>query len=194
MTSKDWKWIAIACLLVLVAYQAGKYAGKNSAESRSRESELAFQKGKEATRKDEFAKLLRIQEEEKREAVKRRREAKAEERDKEAIKLMDESTDRQMALIMKYLETMQNIQCQPSSIGGSPFSSYTTKTPRQGRISSIIGTKDNHSALIGTKLVREGDIIDGVTVFKIYKDEVEFEKDGKRWTQKIGDAPDPAWR
>ncbi len=194
MTSKDWKWIVIACLLVLVPYQVGKYHGENSAESRSRERQLSFQKEKEETRKAEFAKLLRIQEEEKREAVKRRREAKAEERDKEAIKLIDESTDRQMALIMKYLETMQNIQRQPSSIGGSPFSSYTIKTPRQGRISYIVGTEDNHSALIGTKLVREGDIIDGVTVVKIHKEEVEFEKDGKRWTQKIDDAPDPAWR
>ncbi len=55
MTTKDWKWIAIACLLVLVAYQVGKYHGENSAESRSRERELAFQKEKEATRKDEFA-------------------------------------------------------------------------------------------------------------------------------------------
>ncbi len=187
MTSKNWKWIAIACLLVVAAYQAGKYAGENSAESRSRESELAFQKEKEETRKAEFAKLLRIQEEEKRAAVRRRRE-------EEIVESMDESADRQMALVMKYLETMQNIQRQPSSIGGSPFSSYTTKTPRQGRISYIVGTEDNHSALIGTKLVREGDIIDGVTVDKIYKDEVEFEKDGKRWTQKIGDAPDPAWR
>ena len=187
MTSKDWKWIAIACLLVLVAYQVGKYHGENSAESRSRERELAFQKEKEATRKSEFAKLLRIQEEEKRAALKRRREEKI-------VESMDESADRQMVLVMKYLETMQNIQRQPSSIGVFPFSSYTTKTPRQGRISYIVGTEDNHSALIGTKLVREGDIIDGVTVVKIYKDEVEFEKDGKRWTQKEGDAPDPAWR
>lgn len=187
MALKNWKWIAIACLLLVVAYQTGKYAGENSAESRSRESELAFKKEKEETRKAEFAKLLRIQEEEKREAVKRRREEKF-------VESMDESTDRQMALIMKYLETMQNTQRQPSSIGGSPFSSYTTKTPRQGRIIYIVGTEDNHSALIGTKLVREGDIIDGVTVVKIHKEEVEFEKDGKRWTQKIDDAPDPACR
>lgn len=191
MTSKNWKWIAIACLLVIVAYQVGKYHGENSTESRSRERELAFQKEKEATRKDEFAKLLRIHEEEKQAMEKRRREAKAEERDKEAIKRMDESSDRQMALV---LQAMQNIQRQPSFIGGSPFSSYTTKTPRQGCISSIIGTEDYHSALIGTKLVREGDIIDGVTVVKIYEDRVEFEKDGKRLTQKIGDTPDPAWR
>ena len=107
MTSKDWKWIVIACLLVIAAYRAGKYHGESSAESRSRESELAFQKEKEETRKAEFAKLLRIQEEEKRAAVRRRTEEKI-------VESMDESADRQMSLLMKYLETMQNIQRQPS--------------------------------------------------------------------------------
>jgi len=187
MTSKDWKWIAIACLLVIVAYQVGKYHGENSAESRSRERELAFQKEKEATRKDEFAKEKRAMEE-------HRREERIKELDKEAIKNMDESTDRQMAIVMKYFETIQNIQRQPSSIGSYPFSSYTTKTPRQGRISSIVISENNHSALIGTKLVREGNIIDGVTVVKIHEDRVEFEKNGKRWAQKVGQQPDPEWR
>ncbi len=70
----------------------------------------------------------------------------------------------------------------------------TTKAPRQGHISCIVWTEDHRIAMIGTKLVREGDIIDGVTVVKIRMDRIEFEKDGKRWTQKEGDAPDPAWR
>lgn len=46
-------------------------------------------------------------------------------------------------------------------------------------------------------MVREGDIIDGVTVVKIYKDRVVFEKEGTettiRWTQKIGEAPKAHW-
>lgn len=60
--------------------------------------------------------------------------------------------------------------------------------------------------MIGTEFVREGDTIsDGIKIVKINPVErnaertkiharVEFEKDGKRWTQKEGDAPDPAWR
>ena len=133
MTSKDWKWIAIACLLVLVAYQVGKYHGENSAESRSRESELAFQKEKEETRKDEFAK-------EKQAMEKRRREERREARDIEALQSFTQSQDRQMALVLQavqalgqlqpgvstqsqdremailreYLESLQNIQRQPS--------------------------------------------------------------------------------
>ena len=48
--------------------------------------------------------------------------------------------------------------------------------------------------MIGSAFVREGDTIDGVTVFKIYDDRVEFEKDGKRWTQKVGEQPNLAWQ
>jgi hypothetical protein len=44
------------------------------------------------------------------------------------------------------------------------------------------------------KLIHEEEIIiDSVTVVKIHKDEVEFERDGHRWTQKEGDEADPAW-
>jgi preprotein translocase subunit SecF len=117
MASKNWwvvVWVVvIACLLVIAAYHAGKVAGKfageNSAEFRLREKELAFQKEKEATRKAEFAKLLRIYEEEKRANEKRRRHEKMEELDKEAAKRLKESQDRQMALYMRAIEMlMQN--------------------------------------------------------------------------------------
>lgn len=69
-----------------------------------------------------------------------------------------------------------------------------TNPPEHGRISSIARSEDKHTAMIGTEVVGEGDIIDGVTVVKIYDDRVVFEKGGKRWTQELGDAPDPAWR
>lgn len=140
MTSKDWKWIAIACLLVLVAYQAGKYAGKNSAESRSRESELAFQKEKEATRKDEFAKEKQAMEKRRIEDAREARDLAAmqsftQSQDRQmalAIQAMQalsqrgrvniptrgggptQSQDRQMAILREYLESLQNIQRQPS--------------------------------------------------------------------------------
>jgi hypothetical protein len=48
----------------------------------------------------------------------------------------------------------------------------------------ILYSKDNPSALIGSTIAREGDVIDGVKVVKINKDTVEFEKDGEKWTQR----------
>ena len=44
---------------------------------------------------------------------------------------------------------------------------------------------DNPSAVIGTRIVRTGDEISGAKVIKINQDSVEFEMDGKRWTQKV---------
>jgi len=41
------------------------------------------------------------------------------------------------------------------------------------------------SASIGNQIVREGEKILGATVVKINKDSVEFEMNGKRWTQKV---------
>ena len=64
-------------------------------------------------------------------------------------------------------------------------------------IRGYVGAEDNPVipwAIIRGQVVHQGDTVGGVKIFKIHKDEVEFEKDGKRWTQKEGDAPDPAWR
>jgi thioredoxin 1 len=38
-------------------------------------------------------------------------------------------------------------------------------------------------AIVNGKMAHEEDVIDGVRVFKIHKDKVEFEKDGRRWSQ-----------
>lgn len=52
-------------------------------------------------------------------------------------------------------------------------------------VRSILHSESKPSAVIGTEIVHEGDTISGATILRILKDGVEFEKDGKRWTQKI---------
>lgn len=54
-------------------------------------------------------------------------------------------------------------------------------------------SQDVYGTVVGCTLLREGDRIDGDTVFKIYEDRVEFEKNGKRWTKEC-DVTYPAWR
>jgi len=51
-------------------------------------------------------------------------------------------------------------------------------------LKGILYSEDKPSALIGEKIVTEGDIVNGVKVIKINKDTVEFEKDGVKWTQR----------
>jgi len=52
-------------------------------------------------------------------------------------------------------------------------------------VKSILYSEDNPSAVIGNSIVHEGDKIRDVSVIKISKDSVEFEMNGKRWTQKV---------
>jgi hypothetical protein len=55
-------------------------------------------------------------------------------------------------------------------------------------IRDIIYSDDKPSALVGSKIVHVGDVIDGATIVKIDRDNVEFEKNGSRWEQKVRDA------
>jgi hypothetical protein len=65
-------------------------------------------------------------------------------------------------------------------------------------VRDIVYSKDKPSAVIGSKIVYVGDIINGVTIVKIDRDSIEFEKNGERWEQNIRngktspilDAPD----
>ena len=52
-------------------------------------------------------------------------------------------------------------------------------------VKGILYSEDNPSAVIGNQIVHEGDTIRGVSVIKISYDSVEFEMNGKRWTQKV---------
>jgi hypothetical protein len=62
----------------------------------------------------------------------------------------------------------------------------TTPTPQPGQVSGILWSEDNPSAMIGT--------ISGVKVVKIRKGAVEFEKDGKKWTQVVEETPASYWK
>lgn len=65
---------------------------------------------------------------------------------------------------------------------------------KPGTVTAILYSNEDPCALINHNLVHEGDITNGVKVVKIYKCEVEFEKNGKRWTQKVLANPSPAWK
>lgn len=52
-------------------------------------------------------------------------------------------------------------------------------------VKGIVYSEDNPSAVIGAKIVHEGEKVFGATIVNINKDSVEFEMDGKRWTQKV---------
>lgn len=66
-------------------------------------------------------------------------------------------------------------------------------TPFGRLVTGIVFSTDKPAAVIGSELLYEGDITQGVTIVKIYKDKVRFEKDGHIWTQGVQDKPGPYW-
>jgi hypothetical protein len=52
-------------------------------------------------------------------------------------------------------------------------------------VKGIIYSEENPSAIVGIDIVHVGSTVSGATVVKINKDSVEFEMNGKKWTQKV---------
>jgi hypothetical protein len=52
-------------------------------------------------------------------------------------------------------------------------------------IKGIVYSEDNSSAVIGEQIVHEGDEVLGVTIIKINEKSIDFEMNGKKWTQKV---------
>jgi len=63
----------------------------------------------------------------------------------------------------------------------------------RGVISGIVYSQDKTSAVVGGKLVRQGDLLDGVKIARIHPDHIEFERNDKSWTQKTGQPAGSYW-
>ena len=76
--------------------------------------------------------------------------------------------------------------------------SQETKQPvnskvSKGIVTGIVSSEEGFGAMVGTVFVREGDTIDEITIIKIHRDKIEFEKDDKRWIQGLNETPGPQW-
>jgi hypothetical protein len=70
----------------------------------------------------------------------------------------------------------------------------TKREATHGVVGGIVYTEENPSAIIDSKLLKEGQMIHGVKIIKIHEGGVEFEKDSQRWTQKTGETADLFWQ
>jgi hypothetical protein len=68
-------------------------------------------------------------------------------------------------------------------------------TPKveRGVVAGIVYSQDMPSAVIGGKIVHQGDKIGGVMVVKIHKDKVDFLKKNRQWSQRAGQEPAGYW-
>jgi hypothetical protein len=59
----------------------------------------------------------------------------------------------------------------------------------EGTVTGIVFCTNKGAALMLGDVIREGDVVRGVTVVRITPDYVEFEKQGNKWKQEVGQSP-----
>ena len=64
---------------------------------------------------------------------------------------------------------------------------------QQGVVTGILYIMEDSSAVVDNQVVRKGDTIYGVRIVNIEKFNVEFEKNGYQWQQRVREKPNPAW-
>ena len=63
----------------------------------------------------------------------------------------------------------------------------------QGVVSGIVYSQSKSSAVVGGKVVQQGDFLDGVKIVKVHRDYIEFERQSKSWKQKPGEPAGSYW-
>ena len=62
-----------------------------------------------------------------------------------------------------------------------------------GLISSILYSGVDTIAVIDGEIMREGDMLYGIQIVKILRNEIEFAKGRRRWKQRLGESPPNIW-
>jgi len=78
----------------------------------------------------------------------------------------------------------------PMQFGSAASKTSQTKTKTETStaeliIKGIVYSKDNPSAVVGDRIVHQGDKVLDVVIVKINENSVEFEANGKKWEQKV---------
>ena len=67
------------------------------------------------------------------------------------------------------------------------YTKHQPENQKKGIVNVIVYDGKNYMAVIDDKLLRQGDYVDGARILGIQAEEVEFEKNGKSWVQKLHD-------
>ena len=209
MEKKNWLWIVIVCLAIVAVYQIIRLTGGNPADSPSPEIEPASQPDQRATHTASLAEMPGMLEEKKPPVIELANVEKPQEQSTATIASSAPNPEKQdtvePAETAEAANTVETVAMQDSfsSVSGLPVEDtiqapITTgpvvKSSNRGLVRGIVYSEDRGSALIDETLVQTGAVIDGVKVINIHAGGVEFENEGRQWTQKVGEAPDQQWR
>jgi hypothetical protein len=90
------------------------------------------------------------------------------------------------------LLVLQILTLAAAVIGASAYFLREEKKEK-GVVKGILYTGIDSSVMVDNQVLMEGDIIYGTEIVKIYPKIVEFRKNGKCWSQRICERPDPLW-
>jgi len=208
MISKNWLWVAIACMVIATVHQIVKLGGDNAAEPGAPQAEQAFRPDQGVTSTASLAELPGILEEIRLPAPEPEQVEEKQQTPAPATESPDLSSETPTQTVSEPPEEAE--QAEPAEtarlqeppvpvidlpeIETAPPVTAMVESSNKGLVRGIVYSDQRGSALIGETIVRTGGTIDGVKVLRIYAGGVDFEKNGQRWTQKVSQTPDPHWR
>lgn len=74
---------------------------------------------------------------------------------------------------------------KPGTVPGATSDGAAAATTGELVVKGIVFSQDRPTALINNEIVKEGQVVEGITVVDIDRTEVEFELSGKRWKQPV---------
>ena len=205
MDAKKWLWILIACLAIVAAYQIVKLTGGDSAEPSSPRVEQAVEPDREPIQRASLGELPTMPEEVEPPLIEA---AEVEEPEQtpaatpEGSEPSPEETEPDTAEPAEVVEVAL-VQDPPlpeidqpvvEAIPQSRAADVPVEFRNRGLVRGTVYSAEDGSALIDETIVRTGGTVDGVKIVRIHAGGVDFEKDGHKWTQKVGETPGPQWR
>lgn len=120
-------------------------------------------------------------------------------RARKVLTVMDELQSKLLRLQRQRQYQLAQLQQKEKALkqdmcGGQRAVNAPLKTPERGVVGAIAYDEKMRLAIVDGEIVREAETIDDVKIVKIYSDRVEFEKNGQRWTQQLGQIQKTLWK
>lgn len=208
MISKNWLWVAIACMVIVTVHQIVKLGGGNSVESVSPQAEQAFWPDQRTANTASLAELPGILEEMRQPMAEPAQVEEPQQAPAPTTESPDPSPEEpsQAALETEEqaepAETAETVQSQdpPAPMIDRPVVEIAPPVPapvessNKGLVRGIVYSDQRGSALIDETIIQTGGTIGGVKVLRVHAGGVDFEKNGRRWTQKVSQTPGSRWQ
>ncbi len=104
--------------------------------------------------------------------------------------------ETKLALAIERMEKRKEADLQRLTVRAAIVQATVAAPPKpvRGVVCGVASSDDTAMILIGNKIYNVGDTIDGVEITEIDLNEVEFERDGERWSQRLQEPADSRWK